>query len=137
MPLTKSLMRDILSHTSKGAAMHKAYLINAIAQTITEVEVGDYKTFYPLLGCDCFTTVGLEEEDTLYVDDEGLLKSPFDFFMYEGYPQPLAGNGLVMGTNDEGESIAPKMSLEDLKSRVTFLNGFQIRRMLADGKFAS
>ena len=113
----------------------KAYLINAEARTITEVTVGPYTDIYPLLGCDTFTCVGLEDEDTLYVDDEGLLKPQMHFIMYEGYPEPLAGNGLVMGTDSEGESIDPKMSLEDLKSRVTFYNVFQIRAMAKAGKF--
>ena len=100
----------------------KAYLINAEARTITEVTVGDYKTYYPLLGCDCFACVGIEDEDTIYVDDNGLLKPQQNFFLYDGYAQPLAGNGLVLGTNDEGESVEPKITLETLKSKITFMN---------------
>lgn len=98
------------------------YLIDAVKRTITEVAVGDYKTIYPLLGCECFTCVGVEDDDTIYVDDEGLLKPQENFFLYEGYPQPLAGNGLVLGTDEEGESVNPKMTLETLKGRVKFMN---------------
>jgi hypothetical protein len=61
------------------------------------------------------------------VDDEGLLKPQEGFFIYEGYRQPLAGNGLVLGTDEEGESVDPKMTLEELKSRVTFMDNFEVR----------
>ncbi len=100
----------------------KAYLIDAEKREITQVEVGDYTTYYPLLKCEVFTTVGLEDDDTLYVDDEGLFQPQENFFMYQGYNQPLAGNGLVLGTDKEGNSVDPKMTLETLKSKVKFMN---------------
>ena len=91
---------------------------------MTEVEVkGDYKAIYPLLGVavDCFTCVGIEQDDSIYVDDEGLLKPQINFFLYEGYNQPLAGNGLVLGTDEEGESVDPKNTLKFIRSKVTFM----------------
>ena len=112
--------------------MKKGYKIDAEKRTITEVEVGDYKTIYPHLSTsikavDCFTVVGIEKDDSIYVDDEGLLTIQFDtpFFLYEGYPQPLAGNGLVLGTDEEGESVDPKNTLEFIKSKVKFMNLIQ------------
>lgn len=112
--------------------MKKGYLINAEARTITEVEVGDYKTIYPLLGTslkqvDGFTIVGIEQDDSIYVDDEGLLGITIDttFFLCNSYMQPLAGNGLVMGTNEEGESVNPKNTLDFIKSKVKFMTLLQ------------
>lgn len=110
----------------------KGYLINAENRTITLVEVGDYKTIYPLISTklktvDCFTVVGIEEDDSIYVDDEGLLTIQFDtpFFLYDGYPQPLAGNGLVLGTDEEGESVDPKNTLEFIRGKVKFMTLLQ------------
>ena len=108
--------------------MPKGYKIDAEKRTITEVPVGDYKTIYPHLSTsvkavDCFTIVGIEKDDSIFVDDEGLLTiTPLTpFFMYEGYNQPLAGNGLVLGTDEEGESVDPKNTLDFIKSKVKWM----------------
>lgn len=106
----------------------KAYLIDAVAKTVTEVEHnGDYREIYTFLGCDLFTVVRLDSTesetdrgDGLFVDDEGLMKPQAHFFKIAGFDQPLAGNGLVLGTDDEGESTAPAMTLAELQAIVTF-----------------
>ena len=111
----------------------KAFHINAEARTITEVEVSKgYTNIYPFLSTslkkvDCFTCVGIEQDDSIYVDDEGLLTIQFDtpFFLYDGYPQPLSGNGLVVGTDEEGESVDPKNTLEDIKGKVKWMTLLQ------------
>ena len=104
----------------------KAYQINAETRTITEVTLGkDYKEIYPLLGVgvDMFQCVDINEKgDTIYVDEEGLLKPQENFFVYKGYNQPLAGNGVVLGTNAVGESTNPKVKIEEVIKNVTFLS---------------
>ena len=109
--------------------MHKAFKIDATNRTITEVEVGDYKTIYPLLGegVDMFECRDIDNHDTIYLDEEGMLKGPTVFFLYEGMNQPFAGNGLVMGTNSKGESVNPKITLAKLKQNVRFMDGFEAR----------
>jgi hypothetical protein len=101
----------------------KAYLIDPYEHTITEVEYsGDYTDIYKLIDASCFDCVGFNKfKDTLYIDDEGLYKEHKEFFMIEGYPQPLVGKALVLGTNAHGNSIAPKISLTKLKSMVDFI----------------
>ena len=55
---------------------HKAYLINSEARRIDEVEVGDYKDIQNKIGCRIFTVAAyLDDNDALYVDDEGYLNS--------------------------------------------------------------
>lgn len=50
------------------------------------------------------------------------MKNPQHFFKLEGLTSPLAGKGLVLGTNNRGESISPKqVTLEDLQRWVTFI----------------
>jgi hypothetical protein len=90
---------------------------------IVDVEKG-IDAIYAQIKCDCFTVVTLENEDAIFVDDEGLLKLDENskFFFIEGYHQPLAGNGLILGTNEEGESVDVKSDLQDIKNRVRFLN---------------
>lgn len=103
--------------------MMQAILIDTPKQTIEIVDYsGDYKDIYALLGCELFSTVYLEGvgEDTLYVDDEGLYVENQVFFNIKGCPQPLAGRGLILGTDDEGESIDCMSSLEQIKDMVTW-----------------
>ena len=108
----------------------KAYLINPFAQTITEVDYsGDYNEIYQLINCDTFTCVELNEYgDTVFIDDEGLISGkPQEFFVLRDYPQPLAGMGLVLGTDQEGESKSPFATLEAVRNWVTFMPAFMVR----------
>jgi len=102
--------------------MTNAYLIDPVTRTVKEVTYnGDYNQIYTLTDCDTFTCVMFNEHsDTIFVDDEGLFKSDQQFFHVQGYPQPLAGKGLILGTNDEGESVSPVIGYEDFCKLVTF-----------------
>lgn len=101
----------------------KAYLIDPNTRTIKEVEYsGNYKDIYKLCDYTCFTTVQIDDnEDTLFVDDEGLKGSVYQFIGVKGFGQPIAGKGLLLGTTEDGNSVSPKMSLEDLKSRIYWI----------------
>ena len=107
----------------------RGILINAEARTITEVEVPEgYKNIYPFLGAgvDMFQCVDITRKgDTIYVDEEGLLKPQDNFFLYAGYGQPLAGNGLVLSTDNEGETVGTKLTLETIIKNVKFMNRFE------------
>lgn len=101
----------------------KGYLIDPEAKTITHVNYDlatGIKGIYKLIGVDLFTVVSIENDDAIYVDDEGLLKEPKYFFTYQGYPQPLAGKGLVLGTTEDGDTTSAVIKYEDLKKRVGF-----------------
>ncbi len=97
----------------------KAYFINAVTKTITEIRLTkDYRDIQKAIGCDCFTVAGtMRNGDSLYVDDEGLLKEPENFFYApQFYPSPLAGNGVVLGCDmNDGESRDVQMDIADLE----------------------
>ena len=57
----------------------------------------------------------------MYVDDEGLYVENQVFFGIAGCPQPLAGRGLILGTDDEGDSTDCTSSLDTIKKMVTWL----------------
>jgi len=111
----------------------KAYLIDPVTRTVTEVEYsGDYQQIYKLIDCDTFTCVDLNEHaDTVFVDDEGLINGKCtEFFLLRNYHQPLAGKGLVLGTNDEGDSVSPSITLDQLKSQIDWVPSiFQMMRI--------
>lgn len=122
------------SNAERLCAM-KAYLINSETKTITPVDYnGDYKTIYTHIGCDLFDVVYAESGGhriSIFVDDEGLLTNPQHFFMLEGWADPLAGNGLVLGdVDEEGETLAAPDDL-DLSPTITFMDLQQVRDMYA------
>lgn len=103
----------------------KAYLIDPFARSVTETEYnGDYQTIAPAIGARLFTVAEFNDAgDAVFVDDEGLLAGPTAFFLIDGYPEPLAGKGLVLGLDaDTGDSTAPSESLEQLTARVKWVD---------------
>lgn len=100
----------------------RAYLIDPEHFTIEEVDYnGDFHEIYRMIGADCFDAATFNRNgDCVFVDDEGLLK-PNYFFLIDGYPQLLAGKGLVLGVNREGESVSPTVTMEDLMQIVSFV----------------
>jgi hypothetical protein len=95
----------------------RAILIDARNKTVTEVQIAKgLQPMYDQLKCQTFTVpVILENEDTVYVDDEGLINGTFDFFYApKVYPTPLAGNALIIGSDSEGESVSAKSNIQDL-----------------------
>tara|TARA_R100000315_G_C5181580_1_gene105337 strand:- start:66 stop:413 length:348 start_codon:yes stop_codon:yes gene_type:complete len=110
----------------------KAILIDTKNAEVREVEHDDtLKNIYELVGCSTFDVVRIDETNSIYVDDEGLLiKDPL-FFIYHGTNhdgfhgkiQALAGNGLILGVDSEGNSIAPTITVEEVKEAIDFREG--------------
>lgn len=111
----------------------RAILIDVHKKEIREVELlrGDHlQTIYALLGCSLISTAAelAPNGDTVFVDDEGLLKNPPDPAFAVGgkleYPvqEGFFGNGIIMGAPDEnGNSTNAKSSLDDIRARITFI----------------
>lgn len=102
----------------------KVIKVNATAHTVTEVEIEDtLEAYYREIGCELITAAypkSLTRGDCIFVDDEGLLHEPKPFFMYTGYPQPLAGNGLIVGVDEDGNTVSPKITLPQARARIWF-----------------
>lgn len=109
--------------SAKYGCNMKAYLIDVASRTITETDYsGDYKDIYRHLGCSTFDLARIDEGDGIFVDDEGLLKGPvYNFFAIRGYTQPLAGKGLVLGSDAEGESIEPQIPIAWYRKRLVWI----------------
>ena len=125
----------------------KAYLIDPINKIVSVVDYnGDYQTINKLINSQRgFDAVyGFRNEDTLYVDDEGLLRKEnygFEFTYDNGHVAPLMGKALVLGTDAEGESVAVKSTLEEVESKIKWVGkvaiyhgqtGFEIVPIEAD-----
>lgn len=103
----------------------KAYLIDPVQRTVEEVAFNDsrdYHQIHELIGADCYDVARINREgDGIFVDDEGLLRSgilpAFQTTLYGG---PLAGRGLCLGCDPEGETREPQITLEALRDSITF-----------------
>lgn len=110
----------------------RAILIDPQARRISEVQyTGDYRNIYTHIGANTFDIVHLNRGgDTLFVDDEGLLKPNYYFqWVPADHLIILAGKGLILGTNAEGDSIATKMPLVDVDMAVRFLTAQEAREL--------
>ena len=110
---------------SKSDAPTRGYLIDpykAEVQPIT-VPMDDHEEIQRQLDCRVFTTGGyLENGDVVFVDDEGMLKGPTHFFRIKGLnDQPLAGRGVVLGSDGHGGSADVKTSESEMMSRVRWV----------------
>lgn len=97
----------------------KAYLIDPFAKTFEIVEYsGNYRQIYEYIKAGSFDVAAMENGDGIFVDDEGLLK-PLDEQEYfvvrtrEGQTHFLAGRALILGCDDNGDSIAPVGAFEE------------------------
>ena len=107
----------------------KAILIDVKTQEIKEVEHdGEIQNIYNLIDCRAFDLVRIDDVNSIFVDDEGILKDNLYFeYSASGRVFQLAGSGLILGVDDEGNSIPPTLTVEDVKGKVNFLpEGFKI-----------
>lgn len=101
----------------------RAILIDPFKSSVSEVSYnGDWKTIYQHLeiGDRPFCTVRIDQTHYIFLDDEGLFQPDQKFFSFSTYPQPLAGRGLILGSDEEGESFECTIPLSLIQSKVTF-----------------
>jgi len=113
--------------------MKKGILIDVNNRTVSEVKVGDYTTIYEFVKCETFDVVSIGKSEDVYIDDNGLLNLNDNsmFFMINRYPQPLAGNGLILGINlKTGDSVDTKLTVDEVRDMVTFLTLDEVRKMV-------
>jgi len=86
----------------------KAVLIDPATQTVEAVELDEgLEALRDAIHCDYVDAVSLGDGLTLWVDDEGLYsKESPQFFEIIETAQPIAGRGVVLMTNDSGDSVS-------------------------------
>ena len=100
----------------------KVILINPFEETVKEaVYGGDFREIYALIDCRTFTIQMIDEENDLFLDDEGLLvEGAQRYFEYKGLGT-FAGKGLIMAHDNEGDSKATTLDLKEVSSMVKFM----------------
>jgi len=101
----------------------RAILIDAENRDIREIEYKTFEELKKIMGIEWAQAVNcLPKRHACYIDEEGLLNNPQHFFIIDGYPQPLAGNGAIVGTNNHGDDTNCKLDLDFIQQRVHFLS---------------
>jgi hypothetical protein len=80
---------------------------------VQELEhTGELQDIYASLDCSLIDTIRLDEQgNVMYVDDEGYMNKN-TFFLFGLYPMPIAGRGLILGTDmTSGESQSTTLNL--------------------------
>ena len=116
----------------------KGILIDPFACTVAEVEHDgdDHRNIYKLISHESIPVVDtfscayhpdlLEEGDAVFVDENALLGRCERFFILKGYPQLLAGKGLVLGSDREGHIVSAATDPEAIKRAVKFAKRFVV-----------
>jgi len=88
-----------------------------------EININSLSALYAHIGCRTIDFVCRQPTgDALIVDDEALLMEPQPpAFRFGNYWYRIHGIAIVVGCDDEGNSIAPVMTVEEVHSRVRFL----------------
>ena len=102
----------------------RAIVINAKDRTITETEIdGSLKSLGQIVdGFIEAVYAGLDDGHHCYVNEEGLLSNPQHFFMFKCGHQPLADNGVILASTDDGDEASCTLPLDWVKERVTFMD---------------
>ena len=102
----------------------RAIIVNSKDRSITETDIdGSLKTLQHIVGGLIEpVSQGLDDNHHCYVNEEGLLNDPQYFFMFRDGHQPLAGNGVILSSTDDGFEAPCALSLDWVKERVTFMD---------------
>ena len=104
------------------AKAYDAILCDPRTATVETVTMsGDWQEINKVLECDTFTAAypWPERADSIYCDDDGLWHWPLYTVFTDG-AQPYAGPVLIVGVDDDGNTVAPAMTLDDARALTSF-----------------
>ena len=103
--------------------MLRAILIDPFLRVISEVNVdNDLQSFYDILNIRTLAMVNIDNTNSLYIDDNGLLNNDNSLFEIASYAQPLAGRALVVAHNEEGETIETTLNIDQIRAMVGWVD---------------
>ena len=103
----------------------KAIKIDVEKRAVYFVEIdGTLESIYNVLGCTCITCpIQYENDDAMYCDDEALLnpESIKGAFMYPDWNYPIVSNALILGTDDNGNTVECRSTLSEIQKNIRFI----------------
>lgn len=109
-------------------------LIDPLFGTIMQATINDdLKSLQHAVGDHHIELVYINDDNIMYVDEEGLFRENQDFFLLKAFDRkiPLAGKAVILGNDMEnGESISTKMTPLDAAKIIEFKTLYEIRAEL-------
>jgi hypothetical protein len=107
--------------------MIKCIVIDSAKREVYEAEISgsNHRDIYPLLGEGVSTfacPVQFNESDTLFVDDEGLYNTFEGGYIMTDWSYPICGNGVVIGSDTNGNSAPVQISLDEVRKQVRWVS---------------
>ena len=105
---------------------YKAIFIDVENQSVKEIELEKGKSLqmsYDYIGCSLVEQALYlnEQNDAIIVDEEGYFREGLCGFYYDSI-YFYYGNGIIWGVDEEGELADVKISLEEVKNKISFVS---------------
>lgn len=117
----------------------KAIIIDPFEREITETEIeNNLEGLKGAIGDHWIELVRINNQNDMYVDEEGLFRENQQFFVMTGNQRkvPIAGKAVVVGSDvSTGDQINVTMSLDNIKCMVSFYSAFEMQIMSERGEF--
>lgn len=100
----------------------RALWIRSDTKTVEEVFYEGLDDLQRMVGGGIVLAHAFENKDVVYVDANGMLKCPKDFFILRGGYQPLSGNGVLVGRErrNSAQTFDPRTPRETLTGLIRF-----------------
>ncbi|KQU75072.1 hypothetical protein ASC75_19560 [Aminobacter sp. DSM 101952] len=99
-----------------------AYLVEVETRSIRMVTIDPANSLADIrrhIGCNLIDMVRIDRNHCIIVDDNGLMDEIPCFTEVADYASPLAGNLLIVGTDQFGETVSPQRPIEDFAGILT------------------
>jgi len=105
----------------------KAIRIDAKNQTISMIDIEKgLATLQEHVGGYIEAALYFPDGDVMYVNEEGLLNNPEHFQFWPKHKRMFAGDGIIVGSDDEGNDIDTTLTIKDIEDAcVEFVNQFE------------
>ncbi|WP_029063636.1 hypothetical protein [Labrenzia sp. DG1229] len=71
------------------------------------------------IGCGLFDVVRIDDHHDIFLDDNGLADGLHTIAQLKNFPNPLAGNLVIVGRDEHGDVAEPRMSVEQIAALIT------------------
>jgi hypothetical protein len=109
----------------------RGVLINPKEQTVTEVMLrrNDSREIQRFVGGP-FTITPVGKRNLLHMREDALLHNPQFFFELGDLPEPIAGNGLVLGSRGRNNTDTT-LTVEQVREMVSFISAEEAKQEIA------
>ncbi len=101
----------------------KVIVIDVKTRTLRYETVETRFDVYKLLGPECHLfecPIEFDNRDSIYTDEEALFNPIEGGFIMPDWSYAITGNGVIQGTDEDGEAVDVKTTIEELTPLITW-----------------